>query len=403
MKPFARFAAGFSLIASAAGAWAVPVPTYSVTQLKAVADPTAVPAPPSAWSPISFHAGAMNGAGQVVGYTRDLRGPSTAATLWQNGDATNLGRFSNITGDPYSQAQAVAINDAGDIVVNVLSTSGYEVVVLRNGAATVFDGVASAINNQGVVAGHSSTWRATIWSGSQVIELGTAGGSQSSVAALSDTGIAVGVSGIQGDPTYQCMEWPGAARCVVGHAMVWSASGVATDLGVLDGLASHATGVNDLGQVVGAIHYGEGRPSGSFLWDGTSMTDMGVANLVDINNHGVIVGSTRSSNGRSRASVWFDGVEHDLTSLVEDDQFGWVLSSSLDINDAGQILASGLDNVGGWAVFVLTPMGVANELPEPAPLALLSAGLLALMGQRGGARKAFSWTLARHTSAPSMK
>src|SRR4051794_3584644 len=66
-------------------------------------------------------------------------------------------------------------------------------------------------------------------------ELGTLGGSFSTPAALSETGIAVGDS---------------TTATGQAHAFTWSA-GKMTDLGTLGGPESHALAVNDNGQVVG--------------------------------------------------------------------------------------------------------------------------------------------------------
>jgi hypothetical protein len=97
--------------------------------------------------------------------------------------------------------------------------------------------------------------------------------------------------------------------------------------------------------------------------------------------------------GRSRAFVWFNGMMFDLNELVNPDS-GWTLDAAYGINDAGQIVGSGLWN-GQATAFRLDPLealstarsvaslsdspSAAAAVPEPAAMALTGFGTLGLL------------------------
>src|SRR5205807_6390399 len=101
--------------------------------------------------------------------------------------------------------------------------------------------------------------------------------------------------------------------------------------------ASHAVDINNLGQVIGTSgHYGgnfsthqwQYYPREGFLWQNGVMTDLGMPSATGINNLGQVVGGKY---------LWQSGTLTDLNTQI-DPSSGWVISSTSDINDNGQIV-----------------------------------------------------------------
>ena len=82
-------------------------------------------------------------------------------------------------------------------------------------------------------------------------------------------------------------------------------------------------------------------------------------------------------NFSDHATVWTSGAGlQDLIGLLDDSGAGWVASSALSINDAGQIVGFGTSPNGHAHAYVLTPV------PEPGTLLLLLGGILMLCSRR---------------------
>src|SRR5689334_9129174 len=86
-----------------------------------------------------------------------------------------------------------------------------------------------------------------------VVDLGTLGGSGSTVNAVNDSGQVAGSSFIERDAAV--------------HPFLWS-NGVMTDLGTLGGSGGEAFGMNNLGQVVGASQPAGDAGFHAFLFSG---------------------------------------------------------------------------------------------------------------------------------------
>jgi probable HAF family extracellular repeat protein len=87
--------------------------------------------------------------------------------------------------------------------------------------------------------------------------------------------------------------------------------------------------------------------------------DRGRAN--GINRYGQIVGRSYGGTAGSRAALWENGVLSDLNDLLPPGS-GWVLEDAAAINDAGEIVGSGMLD-GAPAAFVLSPalLPVVND------------------------------------------
>lgn len=123
----------------------------------------------------------------------------------------------------------------------------------------------------------------------------------------------------------------------------------------------YPTSINDSGYVTGITGYSE-----AFLWLNGNATLMGYGRPYDINNSGQIVGVSGD-----HATIWQNEIMLDLNELINNPD--WFLTSAASINDAGQIIGTGLIN-GETHSFLLDPKAVP-PVPEPSTFILLCAGL----------------------------
>jgi probable HAF family extracellular repeat protein len=189
------------------------------------------------------------------------------------------------------------------------------------------DAFANGINDAGDVAGESRTStgliHAFLYRNSQMMDLGTLGGTRSTGFAINNSGQVVGFSQTSSGDT---------------HPFLYS-EGQMIDLGTLGGNQSAAIGINDVGQVVG--------------YSGTS-------GAFD-----------------TRAFLYSNGQMMDLNELI-DPALGVMLTGADAINDRGQIVATS---------YTVAPTGITNRaflltpIPEPPTWALLGLPLLALLVQ----------------------
>lgn len=232
------------------------------------------------------------------------------------------------------QSWAMGINDRGQVVGGALTALGTRRAFLHErgtmlslGTLGGNDSVATAINERGQVVGYSTiangALHAFFWEAGRMRDLGTLGGPNSLAYAINELG-----------------QVAGQAETVSGelHAFLWD-NGQMLDLGTLGGASSVAYALNNRGQVVGesAIPSGYQR---AFLWQNGQMRNLGIdASPTDysrasgINDLGQIVG-IYSGTGQYRFSyfgfLWENGTTIQLTS-------GQMCSSARAINNAGQI------------------------------------------------------------------
>jgi probable HAF family extracellular repeat protein len=205
------------------------------------------------------------------------------------------------------------------------SAADYEVVELGTlgGRSTA----AAAINERGQVAGVSSLagpeQHAFVWENGKMRDLGTLGGRHSFAWDINERGQVVG--GAQDDQ--------GRTR-----AVIWSGTGPAQDLGVLEGgEASFAIAVNERGQVAGFSQTLDGETH-AVLWDAGKAIDLGTLGggfsyAIDVNERGEVLAMSTTPTGH-RAFVWRDGQRTEVGPA----EATW--SSAFDLNDKGQVVGS---------------------------------------------------------------
>jgi probable HAF family extracellular repeat protein len=194
-------------------------------------------------------------------------------------------------------------------------------------------------------------------------DLGTLGGPTSEASGINSSGQVVGDSRI-------------AATVFSSHAFLYS-GGAMADLGTLyESFGSSALAINDKGQVVGTSSIDSSGAQHAFLYSGGTMTDLGalggpVAGASGINNIGQVVGYWLDANFSSHAFLYSAGIMADLSNLVSLPA-GVSLVRAAAINELGQIAATGSDNH-AYVLTPLPPVPAINSKP-PNPTNQTSAG-----------------------------
>ena len=133
---------------------------------------------------------------------------------------------------------------------------------------------------------------------------------------------------VGGSDTGQPIRFPAAfAPPVPGmHAVLWD-KGQVRDLGTLQpNEGSEAYGINDRGQIVGR------SGNNAFLWQNGNMISLGQGAAYNINNSGFVIGDT---------FLWHGGIRTPLANLLPPNS-GWQITEGRDINDAGEIVGTGI-------------------------------------------------------------
>lgn len=341
-------------------------------------------------SGVTSAAANINNLGQVVGLVKDANGWSHAVT-WVDGQAVHLGLAPADWGgyrdfaNPWGMyGSAIGINDAGQIAwTRTDVNNASHATVWSNGESTDLGNLGGAqsdargINQAGQVVGRAQdangNWRAVAWNGVQASELTTPNASSSSmVNAVNNAGQIIGYE--------ERVSQPYSA-----HPVIWD-QGVASNLDESLG-SSHepqAYGLNDVGQIVGSVKApSTGDYYRAVLWDHgvSSMLDLPsgfhAAEAKDINNAGQIVGFMLANdvNVGFRAATWINGQVIDLNSLLPASvvDAGWVLLGANAINEVGQIVGQARNaKTGVIDAFVLTPV------PESGTWAMMLLGLGAM-------------------------
>ncbi|PTR16034.1 putative secreted protein with PEP-CTERM sorting signal [Nitrosospira sp. Nsp2] len=300
--------------------------------------------------------GGINNAGQVVGGATTPEGGHYAFLTGPSGQGIrNLGSL----GGNFSRA--LGINDSGEVVGFADTATGARRAFMTGpngvgmrdlGTLGRDQSVAEGINNTGQVVGYTQTDTQTGSDahafitgpgGEGIRDLdGTSGGATNYAFAINDAGQVLGLSVTSGGDFVSFITGPNGAGTVV--------------LGTFGGRGDVATDINASGQVAGGA--GITGPNGMGMTTlgtlGASGTD--VTDAEGLNDAGQVVGSSSTSAGATHAFVTGpDGAGMtDLNSLDFLPE-GVLLTAAMDINNAGQIIATGV--------------------PEPESYLMLLAGL----------------------------
>jgi uncharacterized membrane protein len=329
------------------GAVAEAQPAYTITHIGPIPVDFTVP---------RYGAIDLNDKGEVTGSYMVPNG--IRAFLWRDGEFTEI---PPVNGDPFGYIEAFAINNRSQVI----GSSGFRPFIWQNGVGEdmgYFPGEFGIFpwhaNDRGQTVGTLATGedRYYISSGSTAVVLEPLSGHEGTLPSagdISNLGVATGVSG------------PAGAR----RAAVWFAgSAKAYPLNVLPGVTdSAAGGLNDWGQILVSQALPQGRRM--TVWTlgrytiprGLRGEDVATSGF-DINNAGQILGlSYDSTTGTNEYTIWDEGTAYRVKDLIaaSDPSKPYVtLMSVRRINNAGQLLAEGIDSRGNgsWMSFLLSPV-----------------------------------------------
>jgi probable HAF family extracellular repeat protein len=301
----------------------------------------------------------LNGLGQAAGVSSNPNGD--IATLFSGGQALSLGTL-----EPLDISVATAINSNGEVVGYEPFSSDpnntFHAWLYLNGAlkdihsAALFPAgtMAEGINTSGAVVGQGSLTRSSfhafLYANGQMVDLGPPGAFQASAVAINDSGEIVG--------NYYTA--PGNAGAFL------YANGKFTNLGVPPGAsATSAFAINSTGQVVGAI-YLSGTVHAGMSSNG-AWTDLGgvtgaATHATGINTAGEVVGTAifpqtsyhPPKPGKHVGLIFRAGAVIDLNTLIPPNS-GFIITDAIAINDAGEVLGNATNTSGSKRAVLLTP------------------------------------------------
>ena len=324
----------------------------------------------------------INASGQVVGWS----GVSpTRAFLFS--EASGMVELPGLAGQTFTLARG--ISDAG-VVVGGGWGSGLPEQAVR--------WTAGLPEGLGVIDGTSESWDVNR-SGVSVGSSPTPGTLVTHAFVHTDQGGMVDIDPAHSATAYDVNDRGQVTGSTVGGAFLWSPDQGLQVLGSLPGYPfGNGRAVNNAGQVAGFAINATGNASRVFRYTPglgiVNLGGVGESNVVwGMNSQGDFVGEGQPSPGLKRAFVYTDaGGLKALNDLV-DTSPRWFLLSATDINDAGQIVGYGLDNVSGQKHAVrLDPIGRTGVGAKPAPHTLALAPIVPNPG-RGEPR--FVITLGR--------
>jgi probable HAF family extracellular repeat protein len=285
---------------------------------------------------------AVNSKGQVVGFSLNtITDPNsiigsfygilyqqTRAFLWQDGVMQDLGTLGTGT-----NAIALLINERGQVVGDSYTSPDPSPFCFYNENVLPF------------------TTGAFLWEKGRMADLGGLGGTCALASALNNQGQVAGWSNLAGDQAYHAFRWD---RATHPHLK---------DLGTLGGSLSIAGAMNEAGDAVGAAQLPGDQVFHAALWGRHAITDLGAvatdlcSEARSINSSDQVVGVSNPQCGSDEATAFLwerGGPMIDLNAFVprESDLH---LRAGATINDRGEIVVVGAFPNGDHRAVLLVP------------------------------------------------
>jgi probable HAF family extracellular repeat protein len=250
------------------------------------------------------------------------------------------------------------------------------------------------ISGNGLIAGWSENgtpdplsglpeFRAVLWKGGQIFDLGTLGGYESVAFAVNSRGQVAGFATNTILDPFVSLWYVGLSNATQSRAVLWE-QGVMHDLGTLGGPDAAALLINENGQVAG-ISYPNSTPNpdnGSncapnvptqdpFYWEKeTRMMDIGTLGgtcgiPLASNNRGQVVGVSDLAGNRAYHPFFWD--KHGHPQLTDLGTFGGTNGFAYYVNDAGEVVGSAdfsgdqIHHAFLWRKGVMTDLGTVGS------------------------------------------
>jgi uncharacterized membrane protein len=348
--------------------------------------------------------GLMTGVGDN-GQTDPLSGgtlPQIHGLFWKNGRLTDMGTLP----EGGYIAFPTAVNNRGEVVGNAQNT---------------------VPDSTPMYSGDGTQTRAFYWKDGVMQDLGTLGtGTDAAAARINERGQVAGWSYINSVPSPFCS---GLGFALTTGTFIWDKKNGMQDIGTLGGTCTVAWDLNNRGRVVGESSQLGDPTNLAFVWDRatgiTELTTAGYGGAFAVNDAGEIAGYGQAPDGQTSAILWREaagawqttylgrlhsgdcalgvsinasaqvvgvsgpngcstilpflwedgGPMVDLNTLVPSNS-GVQLSEADQINDRGEIAASGVDANGNGHAVVLIPCDENHLGVEGCDYSLVDAATL---------------------------
>jgi probable HAF family extracellular repeat protein len=308
-------------------------------------------------------------------------------------NSTTSYKVTNISGDlpigssPY---ELVGINNSGQVVGCYNDEEGIQINFLwdrKSGIQTIHEGLSFGLSDNGYVIGDFGVWK-----NGSIVNIGTLGGQNTNVSAISSGGKIVGTSQVSTGEWHTFLwdevdgmrdlgvingsiiaindndEMAGEFRSTnyEMHSFFWNEISGMIDIGTLGG-SCYAEDLNIHGQMTGSSGGNLVRP---YLWE--DLNNNGISDSGErislgtlgnpgcygqgINDNGQVVGYSDVMSGTTHGFIWdeLNGMIDLNDCLVGED--GWEFHHAIEINNNGEIIGYATNPDNNYAFILLTPV-----------------------------------------------